>query len=88
MATSKEYMEFVLEQLDGVSGVCSKKMFGEYLVYVNDKPVPLVCDNTVMVKKVPELTELMQDAPDGLSYEGAKMHHVLDIEDCAHKAGH
>ena len=83
MATSKEYMEFVLEQLDGISGVRSKKMFGEYLVYVNDKPVLLVCDNTVMVKKVPELAELMQGAPDGLPYEGAKMHYVLDIEDRA-----
>lgn len=53
MATSQEYIEFVCEQLVGVENVRYKKMFGEYMVYVNDKPVLLVCDNTVYVKKLP-----------------------------------
>ena len=55
-------------------------MFGEYMVYVNDKPVLLVCDNTVFVKKLPELEELMSDAECGLPYEGTKEHYILDIE--------
>ncbi len=80
MATSKEYIEFVCDQLQGIDGVTYKKMFGEYLVYVNEKPVLLVCDNNVMVKKVPELAGLMQDAPEGYPYEGAKLHYILDIE--------
>lgn len=80
MATSKEYIEFVCEQLDGIENVTYKKMFGEYMVYVNAKPILLVCDNTVMVKKVPELASLMEDAPDGIPYEGAKVHYILDIE--------
>lgn len=80
MATSKEYIEFVCDQLQGIDGVTYKKMFGEYLVYVNEKPVLLVCDNNVMVKKVPELTGLMQDAPEEYPYEGAKLHYILDIE--------
>ena len=80
MATSKEYIEFVCEQLDGIENVTYKKMFGEYIVYVAKKPVLLVCDNCVMVKKVPELAEVMRDAPDGLPYKGAKVHYVLDIE--------
>lgn len=50
MGTTKEYVQFVAEQLDNVGGVTYKKMFGEYLVYVNDKPILLVCDNCVMVK--------------------------------------
>jgi len=33
-----------------------------------------------MVKKVPELADLMKDAPDGIPYEGAKVHYILDIE--------
>ena len=80
MATSKEYIEFVCDQLRGVDSVTYKKMFGEYLVYVNEKPIFIVCDNTVMVKKVPELADLMRDAPEGFPYDGAKMHYILDIE--------
>ena len=80
MATSKEYIEFVCEQLDGIENVTYRKMFGEYMVYVNAKPLLIVCDNTVMVKKAPELAALMQDAPDAVPYEGAKVHYILDIE--------
>ena len=80
MATSKEYIEFVCEQLQGINGVTYKKMFGEYMVYVHGKPLLLVCDNTVMIKKLPELAALMQGAPEDFPYEGAKLHYVLDIE--------
>ena len=77
MATSKDYIEFVCEQLEGIENVTCRKMFGEYMVYVNGKPLLLVCDNTVMVKKAPELAALMQDAPDAVPYEGAKPRAVL-----------
>lgn len=80
MSTSQEYINFVLEQLDGIDGVSYKKMFGEYMVYVGEKPILLVCDNCVMVKKLPELDELMKDALEDYPYEGAKAHYVLDIE--------
>ena len=81
MATSADYLTFVLEQLPPLGVVRSRKMFGEYMVYVNDKPVLLVCDNTVFVKIVPELAALMADAERGLPYEGAKEHYILDIDD-------
>ena len=80
MATSKEYMDFVCEQIEGIGDISTKKMFGEYMVYVNAKPLLIVCDNTVMVKKAPELASLMEGAPDGIPYEGAKVHYILDIE--------
>lgn len=81
MATSAEYIEFVCEQLSGAWDVRYKKMFGEYMVYVNDKPIFLVCDNTVFVKKVDELKELMAQAACDAPYAGAKEHYILDIED-------
>ena len=71
MATTKDYIEYVCERLHGAGGLRYRKMFGEYMVYVNDKPVLLVCDNTVFVKIVPELAALMADAERGLPYEGA-----------------
>ena len=81
MATTKDYIEYVCERLHGAGGLRYRKMFGEYMVYVNDKPVLLVGDNTVFVKIVPELAALMVDAVRGLPYEGAKEHYILDIDD-------
>ena len=80
MATSVDYIEYVCEQIKGNYAVRYKKMFGEYMVYVNDKPVLLVCDNCVFVKMLKELAELMSDAEIGLPYEGTKEHYILDIE--------
>ena len=80
MATSKDYIEFVCGQIQGDYVVTNKKMFGEYMVYVNGKPVLLVCDNTVFVKKLPELSSLMEQAEYGVPYNGAKEHFILDVE--------
>ena len=80
MATSVEYVEYVCEQVRGTGDIRYKKMFGEYMVYVNDKPVLLVCDNTVFVKMLPEIQELMNGAETGYPYDGAKLHYVLDID--------
>lgn len=79
MATDLSYVQFVCEQLRGEEAAY-KKMFGEYMVYVEDKPVLLVCDNTVFVKEVKELVELMSEADKGYPYDGAKEHYILDIE--------
>ncbi len=81
MATSVEYIEFVCEQIKGVGEIRYKKMFGEYMVYVNDKPVLLVCDNTVFVKELDVIHKEMEGSETGYPYEGAKEHYILDIED-------
>ena len=83
MATSGEYIEFVCEQLEGIEGVTYRKMFGEYMVYVNAKPLLLVCNNTVTVKMLPEVEPLLRDAPVDIPYKGARPHYVLDIENRA-----
>ena len=84
MATTQDYIEFVCEQVKNTGGgwgLRCKKMFGEYMVYVNDKPVLLVCDNTVFVKQLDCIAPLMADADRGRPYEGAKEHYILDVED-------
>lgn len=81
MATTQDYIEFVCGQVRGDWDIRYKKMFGEYMVYVNDKPVLLVCDNTVFVKPLDALAELMANAEKGHPYDGAKEHYILDIED-------
>ena len=81
MATDPNYVEFVLERLQTSLPVTCKKMFGEYLIYVDGKPALLVCDNTVFVKKLPVLSAILANAPCGCPYEGAKEHNILDVED-------
>ena len=81
MATTADYIEFVCGQICGAGDIRYRKMFGEYMVYVNDKPVLTVCDNTVFVKIVSELDAVMEGADRGFPYEGAREHYILDIED-------
>ena len=83
MATTRNYLDFACTQLEGIWGIDYKRMFGEYQIYVNDKPVLLACDNTVFVKNHPALAQLLSDAPEGLPYPGAKPQKILDVEDHA-----
>lgn len=80
MSTQVDYIEFVCEQIRNTGNVRYRKMFGEYMVYLNDKPLFLVCDNTVFVKMFDEIKELMDDAAKGYPYNGAKLHYILDID--------
>ncbi len=80
MATTESFINYVVEQLNGVGNISYKKMFGEYMVYVNGKPVITVCDNTAFVKKHDCINKLMESADTGFPYEGAKEHYVLDID--------
>ena len=61
MATTRNYLDFVCTQLEGIWGIDYKRMFGEYQIYVNGKPVLLVCDNTVFVKNHPALAHLLAE---------------------------
>ncbi len=81
MATTVDFIEYVCEQISGAGDLRYKKMFGEYMVYVNEKPILLVCDNTVYVKQLSCIDELMSNAQRGFPYTGAKEHYILDIDD-------
>lgn len=80
MATDLSFIEYVCEQLQGVGDIRYRKMFGEYMVYVNDKPVITVCDNAVFIKQLDCIAEQMRDAKVGAPYKGAKPHYILDID--------
>lgn len=80
MATSLEYVKFVCDQIHGLGDIRYRKMFGEYMIYLNDKPILLICDDTVFVKKLECIVDKMLYADTGIPYEGAKEHYILDIE--------
>jgi TfoX/Sxy family transcriptional regulator of competence genes len=81
MATTLDFAEYACEQIQGTGSVRHKKMFGEYMVYVNDKPLLLLCDSTVFVKMLPCLSVLCAECETGIPYNGAKEHYILDIDD-------
>lgn len=79
MASSKEYLEFVLEQLRDVDGISFKKMMGEYLLYINGVLVGGLYDDRLLIKKTKsnEAYNLSEELP----YEGAKMMWFVDAVD-------
>ncbi len=80
MATTLDYIQYVCDQISGVGFVRYRKMFGEYMVYVNEKPILLVCDNVVFVKILDCIKDKMSDAEKGFPYDGAKECYILDID--------
>ena len=79
MPSSKEYMEFVLDQCGGLS---ARAMMGEYVLYYGGKVVGGVYDDRLLVKPTKSALALMPNAPRELPYEGAKeMLLVEDVED-------
>lgn len=81
MATGKDYAEYVMEQLSAAGPLRLRKMFGEYMLYLNEKPLVLLCDNTAYVKIVPATTALMGNAGRDHPYEGSREHYILDTDD-------
>ena len=56
MATDPGLIEYLCDQLEGLGTIRSRKMFGEYMIYCNDKPVLIICNDRPMVKTLPILT--------------------------------
>ena len=79
MACSLDLIEFVSSQIAAAGTVRCRKMFGDYMVYVDEKPVIIVCDNIPYVKEHDAIKSIMLSAERGFPYEGAKEHYVLDI---------
>ena len=72
MASSKEYLEYVLEQLSGVEGLRYRPMMGEYLIYCRNKVVGGIYDDRLLIKATKSARALLPDAPRELPYPGGK----------------
>jgi len=81
MSTTQDYIEFVFDQIDTKFNKRYRKMFGEYMMYINDKPVLLICENTVYVKELHCIKYLISEDNKGFPYNGAKEHYIIDVED-------
>lgn len=83
MASSKEYLTFVLEQLSDLDSISYRAMMGEYILYFREKIVGGIYDDRLLVKSVSAAISLMPSATYELPYEGAK--EMLLVDDIDNK---
>lgn len=84
MATSREYLDFILEQLSDLEAITHRAMMGEYILYCRGKIAAYLCDNRLLVKPLAAACALLPEAPREAPYKGAKeMLLVEAVEDRA-----
>lgn len=82
MASSKEYLIFILEQLSGLDDIIYRAMMGEYILYYRERVIGGIYDDRFLVKPVRAAVNLMPNAEMEVPYEGAKgMLLVDDVDD-------
>ena len=81
MATSKEYLAFILDGLSEVEGITHRMMMGEYIIYMSGRITAYLCDDRLLVKKVPSAEKLIPNAVCEPPYEGAKDMLLVDNVD-------
>lgn len=82
MASSKDYLSFILEQLSGLEDVSYRAMMGEYILYYQGKVFGGIYDDRFLIKPTEAAVKMMPDASYELPYEGAKeMLLVSNVDD-------
>ena len=81
MASTKDYLEFILEQLSELDEISYRAMMGEYVLYYRGKVFGGIYDERFLVKPTKAAREMMPDADMELPYEGAKEMILVDDVD-------
>lgn len=88
MASSKEYLQFILEQLSDLEEINYRAMMGEYIIYYRDRIVGGIYDDRLLVKPTKSAVSYMSNATYELPYEGAnEMLLVEDVDSKEYLAG-
>lgn len=78
MASSKDYLDFILDQLSELENITYKAMMGEYIIYYRGKVVGGIYDDRFLVKPTKSAVDMIPDAEMELPYEGAKEMILVD----------
>ncbi|MFC1925476.1 TfoX/Sxy family protein [Chloroflexota bacterium] len=78
MASDKDFVEFVADQIRNAGEITYRKMFGEYAVYCDGKVVALICDNHLFVKPTERGRVFVGDVVESPPYRGAKLHFLIE----------
>ena len=81
MASNKEYLDFILEQLSGLEEISWRAMMGEYIIYYRGRVIGGVYDNRFLVKPTKTALAMMPEAERELPYEGAREMLLVDNVD-------
>lgn len=81
MSSSKEFLEFILEQLSDLKDISCRAMMGEYIIYYKGKIVGGIYDDRFLVKPVKSAIKIMPNATMETPYEGAKQMLLIDEVD-------
>ena len=82
MASGRNYLEFILDQLSGMDGIRYRYMMGEYVLYYRDRIFGGIYDDRLLVKNIPAAREMMPGASEEIPYEGGSpMLLVNDVDD-------
>ena len=78
MASDRDFVDFVVEQMGDAGSISQRKMFGEYAIYCDGKVVALVCDNQLFVKPTENGRAYIEDVVEAAPYPGAKAHFLIE----------
>jgi TfoX/Sxy family transcriptional regulator of competence genes len=81
MASKKEYLDYILDQLSPLGEVTFRRMMGEYILYYRGKIIGGIYDDRFLVKRTPAAERLMPDAAPEAPYDGAKEMLLVDNVD-------
>ncbi len=81
MASSREYLDFILEQLSELDSITFRSMMGEYIIYYGGKIVGGIYDDRFLVKITPSSEKMLENSRAELPYEGAKEMLLVDNVD-------
>ena len=83
MASNKDLVDYICEQLSGAGEIRCKKMFGEWGLYCDGKFCACVCDDQLFVKRTPAAEAAFPGTPTAPPYEGASLYFLLEELDDA-----
>jgi TfoX/Sxy family transcriptional regulator of competence genes len=80
MATKQSTIDFLTEQLSGLNNLRTRKMFGEYAVYCDEKVIGFVCDDQLFIKPIPEAKMFIGNPEEAPPYPGAKNYYLISAD--------
>ena len=78
MASDQDFVDFIVDQIRDAGAVRSRKMFGEYAVYCDDKVTALICDNQLFIKPTEAGREFIGEVVEAPPYPGAKLSFLIE----------
>ena len=78
MASDQDFVDFIVDQIEGAGNITSKKIFGEYGIWVDGKITALICDNQLFVKPTEAGRSFIGEVVEAPPYPGAKMSFLIE----------